>query len=180
MNTLTVYANADQADDVATFYSALHHCFVMPGVYSDDDGSYAYGGQTANTGGFHFMTDVSLWDTYRTLDPLSDLIAPDVALDLVQSLHTMASVGASFPKWPLATGDSGIMIGSGADVVVAQAYLNGVTAFDVSDAYQRLRDAALLADRPPGEGRGGRDDFTDYAMYGYAAAPAGRRGVADL
>ena len=63
------------------------------------------------------------------------------------------------------------MIGSSADVVVAQAYLNGVTGFDVDDAYQRLSDAALLANLPAGEGRGGRDDFSDYARYGYAPYP---------
>ncbi len=173
LNAMTVYTLGDQGGDVATFYSALHHAFVMPGAYSDVDGSFTYVGQSGTATGFHFTTDLSLWDTYRTLDPLYDLIAPDVGLDIAQSLEAMAKLGANFPKWPLATDDSGSMIGSGADVVIAQAYLNGVTGFDVADAYQRLRDAALLADLPAGEGRGGRDDFSDYSVLGYAVASHG-------
>jgi predicted alpha-1,2-mannosidase len=140
----------------------------MPGVYSDQNGAFIYSGQTSTASGYQFVTDVSGWDIYRTLAGLYDLIAPDMALNLVQSLHSMAVMGQNYAKWPLATGDAGSMIGSAADVIAAQAYLNGITGFDVQDAYKRLRDAALLADLPAGEGRGGRDDFSDYSVLDYA------------
>ena len=49
------------------FYSALYRAFLMPTVASDVDGGYRFGaGEPAVADGFRFMTDMSLWDTYRT------------------------------------------------------------------------------------------------------------------
>ncbi len=165
LRTLTVTGGSE--DQRKLFYSSLHHLFVMPGAYSDNDGSFTYAGKTQNTNGFKFLTDISGWDIYRTAMPLYDLIAPDLALDIVQSMHAMAKITGNFPKWPLAASDAGSMIGAAADVMVADAYLKGITGFDTADVYKRLRDAALLADLPAGEGRGGRDDFADYAANSF-------------
>jgi predicted alpha-1,2-mannosidase len=163
----------------AVFYSALHHAFVMPGVYGDVDGHYNFQGNIAQASGFHFLNDMSLWDTYRTLNPLYDLIAQDVSLDFAQSLLAMAKIRGAFPKWPLATSEAGTMIGSSADVVLADAYVKGVTGFDAMSAYQMMRDAALAADLPAGENRGGRDaDPTDYMANGFV--PTGHGSTVSL
>ena len=171
LQVLKVYGGTE--DQRRLFYSSLHHTFVMPGTYSDVDGSYSYQGTTANTGGFRFLTDISGWDVYRSLSPLHAIVARDVALDEVQSLFAMAKITGNFPKWPLATGDSGSMIGAAADVIIADAYLRGITQFDAAAVYQRLRDAALEAKLPAGEGRGGRDFFEDYSASGYVYAGHG-------
>ncbi len=165
LQSLTVTGGSE--DQRKLFYSSLHHLFVMPGVYSDTDGSYTYAGTTQKTNGFRFLTDLSGWDIYRTATPLYDLIAPDLALDIIKSMHAMAKITGNFPKWPLAASDAGSMIGAAADVMIADAYVKGITGFDSADVYKRLRDAALLADLPAGEGRGGRDDFADYAANGF-------------
>ena len=165
LSTLTVYGGTD--DQRKLFYSSLHHLFVMPGEYSDSDGSYTYAGTTQKANGFKFLTDISGWDVYRTAMPLYALVAPDLALNIVQSMHAMAKITGNFPKWPLAASDAGSMIGAAADVMIADAYLKGINGFDSADVYKRLRDAALLAQLPAGEGRGGRDDFADYAANGF-------------
>ena len=156
------------------FYSALYRAFLMPTVASDVDGGYRFGaGEPAVADGFRFMTDMSLWDTYRTLHPLYDLVAPAVARDAVRSLVAMADVLGFFPKWPIATGESGVMLGASAEIVLADAYLKGVTDFDAARAYGILRAAALGAEAPAA-GRGGRGDVDEYLDLGYVPASRDR------
>jgi predicted alpha-1,2-mannosidase len=150
-----------------TFYSALYRCFLMPTIHSETDGTYTgFDGKPHQADGFSYVSDLSLWDTYRTVSSLYILLAPDRALDVVRSLHEMAKVHGSFPKWPLAGGDSGSMIGAPAEFMVADAYLKGLTQFDAAGAYDILRAAALDKTDPPG-GRGGRDHVAAYMQYGY-------------
>ncbi len=76
--------------------------------------------------GFHYVSELSLWDTYRTLMPLLDLIDPARSLDTVQSLVAMSKQGGFFPKWPIGDGEAGTMIGASAEVVIADAYVKGL------------------------------------------------------
>jgi predicted alpha-1,2-mannosidase len=161
---------AEQRDQMS---AALYHAFLMPTVMSDADGSYkGMDGQIHTASGFRYVTDMSLWDTYRTLHPLYDLIAPVEALDSVKSLHEKAKQGGFFPKWPIATGEAGTMIGASAEIVVADAWLKGMKGFDAEGAYQILRAAALDPVAPAG-GRGGREHVEEYMKLGYVAAPVG-------
>ena len=153
--------------------AAVYHLFLMPTVQSDVDGSYlGIDGKVAQAQGFHYCSDMSLWDTYRTLNPLYDLVAPDRALDAVQSLVAMARAGGFLPKWPIGAGDSGTMIGASAEVVLADAYVKGIRGFDAEGAYQIARAAAMSPTAPPG-GRGGRDNVVSYMQLGYVPATVG-------
>ena len=150
--------------------AALYHLFLMPTVQSDVDGSYVgIDLKTAQAMGFHYVSDLSLWDTYRTLHPLYDLVAPERAKDTVASLTAMAKARGFFPKWPLGDGESGVMLGSSAEVVLADSVVKGVTGFDAEGAYQIMRAAAMDPNDPPG-GRGGRDQVVPYMQLGYVPA----------
>jgi predicted alpha-1,2-mannosidase len=152
------------------FYTALYQAFLMPSIQSDVDGQYrGFDGAVHTATGFRYMSDLSMWDTYRTTHPLYALVAPEVARDAVHSLIAMAEQSGEFPKWPLATGDSGSMIGAPAEIVIADAYLRGVRDFPVQDVYRRMR-AAALDPTPPAAGRGGRENFETYARLGYVTA----------
>jgi len=159
----------------AMMTAATYHAFLMPTIQSDVDGSFmGMDGMVHMTGGYHYLSDMSLWDTYRTLHPLYSLIAPEKALDSVQSLTEKAKESGYFPKWPIATGEAGTMIGAGAELVVSDAYQKGVTAFDAEGAYGIFRAAAMDITTPPG-GRGGRNQAVPYMMYGYVNAETGDR-----
>ena len=163
----TVRLTGGSESERRMFYSALYRAFLMPSIHSDSDGSYlGFDGKVQQADGYRYVSDLSLWDTYRTLHPLYSLIAPDDALDAVKSLTAMAKTSGHFPKWTLAGGDSGTMIGAPAELVIADAYLKGLTQFDAEDAYQILRGAAMDPTSPAG-GRGGRDHVEDYMQYGY-------------
>ena len=131
-------------EDLIKMDAALYHLFLMPSIQSDVDGSYtAMDGTVQKADGYHYLSDMSLWDTYRTLHPLYDIIATELSRDSVRSLHAKAQAGGFFPKWPIATGEAGTMLGSSAEVVLGDAYVKGVTDFDAEGAYQILRAAAM-------------------------------------
>jgi predicted alpha-1,2-mannosidase len=155
------------------FYTSLYHAYLMPSVQMDADGSYrGFDGAVRRAEGFRYVSDLSLWDTYRTLHPLYALVTPDRALDAVRSLHEMAKAKGVFPKWPLATGDAGSMIGASAEIVIADAYAKGLTDFDARGVYAILR-AAALDPAAPAAGRGGRSAFDLYDPLGYVPASHG-------
>lgn len=152
-----------QADMIT---AAVYHAFLMPSTTEDVDRTYVFGGKTQKSDDFTFVNDLSLWDTYRNLNPLYTLIAPERARDVVRSLHEMAKILGYFPKWPLATGEAGTMVGAGAEVVLADAYIKGIRDWDAAGAYAILRAAAMDA-TPPAGGRGGRDRVEEWMKYGY-------------
>jgi predicted alpha-1,2-mannosidase len=153
--------------------AALYHLFLMPTIMSDVSGDYVgLDGKVANASDYAYCSDMSLWDTYRTLNPLYDLIAPKQARDVARSLTAMGKAAGYFPKWPIATGESGTMIGASAEVVLAHSYVNGITDFDAEGAYQILKTAAMSS-VSPAAGRGGRTNAPAYMELGYVPASVG-------
>lgn len=151
-----------------TFYTALYHAFLMPTVISDADGSYQLAGGTPMVAtGRRQLSDLSLWDTYRTVHPLYGWLAPDAARESVRSLVAFDAETGGFPRWPIAIGESGTMLGACADVVIGDAVAKGL--IDVAEVgWPRLRAAAL---ETPVGGRGGSQPYLDLH---YMPASTGR------
>jgi predicted alpha-1,2-mannosidase len=153
------------ADEQRIFYSALYHVYQHPTLVTDADGSYRGFDDAVHNDGRPYYTDFSLWDTYRTLHPLLILLEPADSADMAQSLVRMADQWGGLPRWPLATSDSGSMIGTSADVVLAGSYLKGAGDFDVERAWGYMWDHA----------RGpvccaSRSGIEEYLTLGYVAA----------
>jgi predicted alpha-1,2-mannosidase len=158
------------------FYTGLYHAFLMPTVIADADGTYQLVGATpAQADGWRMMSDASLWDTYRTVHPLYAWLAPASARDAARSLVAMAEGLGAFPRWPIAIGESGTMLGASAEIVIADAVARGIDAGDVGaeTAWPILRAAAMDAVAPAG-GRGGRDSVEPYMTYGWVPSTVGR------
>jgi len=154
------------------FNTALYRVFQMPTVFNDANGDYlSFDRQVHKTTDFQYFTDMSLWDTFRTTHPLYTLIAPQDQRDMVVSLVKMLEQGGWLPRWPSGHGYSNSMLGTPADIVIAESYLKGIRDFDVEKAYQAMRHTAL-APTPPGAAFSGREGVEDYLKYGYC--PSGR------
>jgi predicted alpha-1,2-mannosidase len=157
-----------------TFYTNLYHAFLMPTVIGDADGTYRLvGREPVVADGWRQMSDLSLWDTYRTVHPLYAWLAPESARDSVRSLTAFAQGLGAYPRWPVLIGESGVMLGSSAEIVVADAYLRGVPDVDAATAYPMLRAAAMDPVAPAG-GRVGREHVEPYMQHGYVPASVGR------
>lgn len=149
------------------FYTALYRVFQMPTLFNDVNGEYlGFDRKVHQAEGFRYFTDLSLWDTFRTTHPLYTLIAPGDQRDMLMSLVKMLEQGGWLPRWPSGHGYSNSMLGTPADIVVAEAYLKGVRDFDVEKTYQAMRRTALEP-APPGAAFSGREGVADYLRFGY-------------
>jgi predicted alpha-1,2-mannosidase len=149
----------------AIFWTAVYHLLQMPTRYDNADGSYLGFDRVVHPDpGWVWSSDFSLWDTYRTAQPAFNLFYPEVAGDMAQSLVDMAQKGGSFPRWPVAGGDGSSMIGQPAHIALADAWVKGVTDWDVEAAWPLLdAQARGIGDYP----YNGRPEVATQDALGY-------------
>lgn len=149
------------------FYTALYRAFQMPTNFNDVNGEYrGFDRAVHKAEGFRYFTDMSLWDSVRTVHPLYNLIARDDQRDMMMSLVEMAKAGGCLPRWPSGCGYTNCMFGTPADIAVSEAYQKGIRGFDVEAAYQCMRQTALTG--KPAESRfAGRNQLESYVKLGY-------------
>ncbi len=158
-------------EELTKFYTALYHCYQLPRIASDCDGSYQGFAQDTlirNTGGFDYYDDFSMWDTYRALHPLMTILEPEKTLHMVRSLVLKAEQGGWMPIFPAWGSYTAAMIGDHVSTTVADAYLKGIRGFDAAKAYFYIRKNAF--EIPPRaeyvDGKG-RRALESYMKYGY-------------
>ena len=162
-------------DQRIIFRSALYHTQLAPTELSESGGRYmGFDRRPHEAEGWAYHSDLSLWDTFRTLHPLLVLIAPERQRDIVRAMVAMYEEGGDLPKWAFMIGYTGGMIGSHADVVIADTHLKGITDFDVATAYQGMREHAMGP--RPNAGRGGIEHYIDrgYCPNGLVGAGTSR------
>jgi predicted alpha-1,2-mannosidase len=160
------------------FYTALYRAFMMPTIFTDVNGEYMGFDRTVHKAeGFQYYTDFSLWDTFRTVQPLYNIIARGEERDMMRSLVEMAKAGGCLPRWPSGCGYTNCMFGTPADVAVSEAYLKGIRDFDIDSAYNSMRQLALTGP-PSGSKFGGRDGLDGYLQSGYCTSDKTKRCVA--
>jgi putative alpha-1,2-mannosidase len=125
-----------------TFYSALYHTLVTPDLQSDADGRYRnHAKEIAQVpAGRNYYSTLSLWDTFRSWNPLQMLLHRPLVEDMVFSLLDMYACDGRLPMWPLGQADTYCMIGYHAVAVIADAWLQGIRSFDGEQAL-----AAMIA-----------------------------------
>ena len=141
-------------DQRSTFYTALYHSLLHPGVFNDADGRYpGFDGQVHRTAPGHTQyADFSGWDIYRCEMPLLAMTVPDRADDMATSLLNDADQGGWLPKWPVANGYTAEMSGDAADPVLADVYAFGDHGFDARSALRLMVHGAEDPPQPPGQG----------------------------
>jgi len=94
----------------------------------------------------------------------------------VISLIKMLEQGGWLPRWPSGNGYSNSMLGTPADIVIADSYLKGIRQFDVEPAFDAMRRTAL-ARTPAGSPFSGREGVEEYLKYQYCPAGLVRESV---
>lgn len=154
-------------DQKHIFYTALYHSLQMPTLFNDVNGDYmGFDKKVHKTTDYRYFTDLSLWDTFRTIHPLFTLIVPKDQRDMMVSLAKMCEQGGVLPRWPSGYGYTGSMLGASADIVIAESYLKGIRDFDVETTYQAMHKAALGIDIPK-EGFKPREGMMECLKYHY-------------
>ncbi len=119
------------------FYTSMYHAFVGTTIYMDGDSSYRGPDQNIHkTTGFTNYTTFSLWDTYRALHPLFNLIQPRRNGDMVQSMlaHYDQSAEHMLPVWANSGNENWCMTGYHSVPVVCDAIVKDNTPFDKNKA----------------------------------------------
>ncbi len=122
------------------FYTAQYHTKLTPNVMSDVNGDYRrHDGTIARMpDGRHYYSTLSLWDTFRAWNPLQTLVNEELVNDMIRSMLDMYDATGELPIWPLASGETGTMIGYHAVSVIADAYVKGIRDYDADKALEAM------------------------------------------
>jgi predicted alpha-1,2-mannosidase len=149
------------------FYTAIYHTMLVP---SDRTGENP-GWQSTEP---YYDDYYTLWDTFRSSGPLLTLIAPERQRDLIRSLIDIYRHTGYMPDARSGNDNGRTQGGSNADVVIADAYVKGLTGIDYSTAFEAmLKDASVPPADPQKQGRGG---ILEYNAKGYLTLANERSG----
>jgi len=143
-----VKANMTSEQHQRMFYTALYHSMLFPSLLSEEDGTYRLQRDASPKGmtGLPFTlasvdeilpvrrvpqdqkmySTFSLWDTYRSMHPLLNLIHPKVSSDFGLSLMQMARNWGMLPPWQLGQSPADMMEGDGGSIVLATMARDGL------------------------------------------------------
>ncbi|VGO18952.1 GH92 family glycosyl hydrolase [Pontiella sulfatireligans] len=136
-------------NDLETFYSALYHTMIHPGIDQDVNGEYRGIDKEIHTAdGFTNYTVFSLWDTFRALHPLDTIIHPKRTGDFIKSMlsHQSQSSHHMLPSWAMHHNENFCMIGYHAVPVVVDVWMKGLV--DVPS--EQIMEALLATTTQPG------------------------------
>ncbi|MGV0922048.1 GH92 family glycosyl hydrolase [Empedobacter falsenii] len=151
-------------NDKINFYTAMYHIFINPTTYMDVNGQYKGLDQEIHQAkDFTNYTTFSLWDTYRALHPLFNIIQPKRNNDMVKSMmkHYEQNPIKMLPIWSHYTNENWCMSGYHSVTVIADAIVKGVYNGDANVA---LDACIVTANKRDYEGIG------DYIDKGYIPA----------
>lgn len=162
-----------QKEELVNFYSALYRSSFLPRTFNDIDGSYPafskgnpiYKMEAGKT----YYEDFSMWDTYRALHPLLNIISPSQNGEMMNSLVLKYEQGGWLPIFPCWNSYTAAMIGDHAISVIADAYIKDTQGFNIEKAYEAMRKNAFESpvDMKEYEDGMGRRALKSYLKYGY-------------
>ncbi|CAB3762124.1 GH92 family glycosyl hydrolase [Paraburkholderia humisilvae] len=149
------------------FYTAMYHALLLP---SDRTGENPLWKSKEP----YYDDYYAIWDTFRSQGPLLTLIAPDRQRDTIRSLIDIYRHEGYMPDARSGNTSGRTQGGSNADVVVADAYMKGMTGIDYRTAFAAMqKDAQVPPPDPRMQGRGG---LADYNSKGYVTLADERSG----
>ena len=171
LGKITVEGGKD--DELSNFYSALYRSSFLPRTFSDTDGRYpafASGKEIMQMAeGKEYYDDFSMWDTYRSLHPLLNIISPTKNGEMMNSLILKYEQGGWLPIFPCWNSYTSAMIGDHSISVLSDAIVKKTGGFDVKKAYEAMRKNAFETPESIEEYRNGmgRRALDSYLKYGY-------------
>ncbi len=133
-------------DQIAMLYTSLYHTMINPSIYMDVDGQYrGIDHNIHKAEGFENYTVFSLWDTYRALHPLLNIINPQHNTHMMHSMlaHYEQSVHKVLPVWSLMGNENWCMVGYHGVSVLSDAIAKGIKV-DLKKALKAMDNSATL------------------------------------
>ncbi|MGT2933131.1 GH92 family glycosyl hydrolase [Streptococcus catagoni] len=151
---------------VTAFYQHYYRALLFPQKWYEIDSkgqAIHYNTLSKAVTRGRLYTNNGFWDTYKTLYPLLSLIAPEIYREVLEGLLASYKDTGFLPKW-LSPDERGMMPGTMADAVIADAALKGIG----QDLMPQLLKAMLATANPSTESpKYGRLGHKDYQKLGY-------------
>jgi predicted alpha-1,2-mannosidase len=128
--------------DKRIFYTAFYHTMISPSLYCDYNGEYRSHNDSVYVADWENYSVLSLWDTYRTLNPLMTIVQQEKVDDLINTMLAIFDQNGKLPIWHLAGWETNLMPGCSAIPIVADACMKGFTGFDHERAFHAMKVSA--------------------------------------
>lgn len=167
-----IKVSSDDVVSLRKFYGALYRSFFLPRTFNDVDGKYPVFSKKNTVAilakGITYYDDYSVWDTYRALHPLLNILSPSKAGQMMNSLVIKYEQGGWLPIFPCWNSYTSAMIGDHCISLLCDAYIKGIEGFDIEKAYEAMRrNAFFLPSRKEYIDGRGRRALESYIEYGY-------------
>lgn len=151
------------------FYTSMFHLMVAPQLWNDCNGDYLdVNLRTRRNANYDHLTTWSLWDTYRTVHPLSTIIFADRSRDYAHTMMDIYRGSLELPVWHLMSNETYCMVGEPAIPVLADIILKGQNAdVDPEEAYQAMLTSLEFNKRPEFAGKHDSRAKDLIRQYGY-------------
>mmetsp|Transcript_32077 Transcript_32077/g.75265 ORF Transcript_32077/g.75265 Transcript_32077/m.75265 type:complete len:970 (-) Transcript_32077:14-2923(-) len=159
----------ETTDRLTIFYTGLYRALTFPRRLDevDENGKVVHYSPYKPGGGVFdgiLVTDNGFWDTFRTVYPLLNLIYPKEAGEIVSGWLNAFKEGGWLPEWS-SPGYRVCMVGTFADVVVADAVVKSLPGIDTGLAWEAMnKDSFGVGERG---GHAGKKNYQEYATKGY-------------
>ena len=150
-----------------TFYSCLYRSLLFPHKFYEinEKGDIVhYSPTTGEVLPGYYYTGTGVWDTFRCLFPLLNLLYPSVNKEMQESFLNAYRESGFYPEWS-SPGHRGCMVGNNTASVLADAYLKGVKVEDTETLWKGLM--ASVNGVHPTVSSSGRLGYEYYNELGY-------------
>ncbi len=154
-------------DQYRTFYSCLYRSLLFPHKFYEIDAKGEVMHYSPTTGEVlpgYYYTGTGVWDTFRCLFPLLNLLYPSVNREMQESFLNAYRESGFYPEWS-SPGHRGCMVGNNTASVLADAYLKGVKVEDTETLWKGLM--ASVNGVHPTVNSSGRLGYEYYNEIGY-------------
>ncbi len=160
------------ADDLTNFYTAVYHCMLTPNLISDVNGQYRGADMQVRSEERKnkVYSTFSLWDTFRAWNPLMTLTDTSLLNNMIRSMLHFYDQTGELPVWPLASSETGTMIGYHSVSVIYDAFSKNIRGYDVEKAYEAMKISAAK----------NKKGTSSYLDLGYIPADSKRESVSCL
>lgn len=166
-----IQLQGETASQRVQFYTAMYHTMLMPSDRTGENPAW-------QSNEPYYDDYYATWDTYRSSGPLLTLIAADRQRDLIRSLIDIYRHTGYMPDARSGNDNGRTQGGSNANVVIADAYVKGITGIDYATAFDAmLKDTSTPPADPQKEGRGGILDYNAKGFVTLADERSGSRTV---
>ena len=154
-------------DQYCMFYSCLYRSLLFPRKFYEIDAAGKVMHYSPTTGEVlpgYYYTDTGVWDTFRCLFPLLNLMYPSVNKEIQEGYLNAYRESGFYPEWA-SPGHRGCMVGNNTASVLADAYLKGIRVEDSETLWKGLM--AAVNGVHPTVNSSGREGYNYYNELGY-------------